>query len=74
MKTYVNSHGRPAHGTAPLHRWLRNEMESLSTKKDALDSEYPRHVKSIPSVHMRAMAYKSLLEKICRPPSAPRPE
>jgi|UniRef100_A0A7C4EUT4 hypothetical protein len=70
MNAYVDSQSMSGYGQSLLRRWLRKEMDSLSTKKEALDAEYPRHTKHIPPGQMRSMAYESLLQRICRPPSA----
>jgi len=71
MNTYINAIGMPVHKDKRLHRWLRKEIDSLSTKKDALDSEYPRHARQIPGPQMRRIAYRSLLDRLCTPLSTP---
>jgi len=50
-----------------LGRFIRSERDLLTARKEALDNEFPAHAKHISADHMRHLAYRSLLEKICSP-------
>ncbi|MGC8908598.1 MAG: hypothetical protein ACP5M0_14325 [Desulfomonilaceae bacterium] len=67
MDTYGYSAAAAAHKDKKLQWQLRKEIDVLSAKKEALDSEYPRHARQIPGLEMRCIAYRSLLERLCRP-------
>lgn len=50
-----------------LGRFIRSETDLLTARKEALDSEFPAHAKHIAADHMRFLAYRSLLDRICSP-------
>lgn len=67
MYVHTGTYDTCAHRSPRLHRFIRNEADFLTARKESLDFEFPAHAKQIPAAHMRFMAYRSLLDKICSP-------